>query len=236
MYQGVSLPIIGYRKNGRPIRPIMGAEDGGDAGDAAAEALLAAAVADAAGSTETAPVGDQGFPANTPWQDMTPGQQVNYWKFQARKHENTAKSRADYDDLKAKAARADALDRELMSDAEKKVAAATDAANAAASEKYAPLLVKAEFRAAAAGRLDADKIDTVLAPLNMAHFLTTTGEVDTDKVTAFVDSIAPATGNGNNGTTKLGPSSHGLGQRQPGAAKATVASGAELYASRHPAK
>lgn len=213
--------------------------------DAAAQALLANAITTppppVAPATATAPVAPtatadpDGFPANTPWRDMTQAQQVEYWKHQSRKHENVANARSDYDDLKTKAARADALDLELMSDAEKKVAEATTKAAADAQAKFTPMLVKAEFKAASAGRIDADRIDNLLAPLNMAHFLTPAGDVDTDKVSAFVDSIAPATG-GSNGTTKLGPSSHGQGQRNANAAKATVASGADLYASRHPQK
>src|SRR5215218_296038 len=55
-----------------------------------------------------------GFPADTPVTEMTTEQQAAYWKHQSRKHEERARSREDYDDLKAKAAKLEKLERQSL--------------------------------------------------------------------------------------------------------------------------
>lgn len=178
-----------------------------------------------------------GFPANTPWQDMTPAEQVSYWQHQSRRHEDRVKAIGltpeQVKDLRDKAARHDALEREMMSDKDKAVAEATDRAKADAYATVIPKLVAAEFKAAAAGRIEAERLTTIIEPLDLAKFLTDSGDVDTEKVSRFVDGIAPAKGSDST-TTKLGPSAHGQGVRAgSSAAGASVASGRELYQQRH---
>jgi hypothetical protein len=175
--------------------------------------------------TPTPAPSDKGFPEDTPLSEMNGEQREAYWKHQARKHEQTAKNRADYDDLKAKAAKHDALERELMSDKDKAVAQAKDDADAAARNAYAPKLVAAEFKAAAAGRIPADRLATIIEPLDLAKFLDTAGDVDTDKVSKFVDGIAPTT------PEQRGPTSQGAGRRDS-VTGASVASGRELFLAR----
>jgi hypothetical protein len=172
--------------------------------------------------------GVNGFPADTAVAEMTVEQQAAYWKTQSRKHEGVAKSRADYDSLKEKAQRHDELEQELMSDKDRAVADAKKAAAVEATSTYMPRLVSAEFRAAAAGRIEPERLSTILEPLDMSKFLTDNGDVDTDKVTAFVNGIAPVTGAGTRTPPPAGPTSRGLGQRS-GSAAASVASGRELY-------
>jgi hypothetical protein len=116
--------------------------------------------------------------------------EVDKWKTLAQKHEGRAKANADA------ARELERVRREAMSDQERAVAEAVDAAKAAtAAEVIARLgtsLVRAEIRAAAAGRLSDDQLDTVTAQLNVAGFLAEDGQVDRAAVTRFVDALVPA--------------------------------------------
>lgn len=191
-----------------------------DPADAAAAAAKAAADAAAAAATSEP---TNGFPEKTPVADMTPEQQVAYWKHQARKHEDRNRGTADYDAIKAER---DRLKAETQTDAEKAIEEArreaTEAGRKAAVAESLPRIVQAEFRAAAAGRIPADRLATVLEPLDLTKFLTADGsEVDTDKVTQFVDGIAPA------GSTTW--PDMGQGQHGSGSGKATVSSAKADY-------
>jgi hypothetical protein len=231
--------LLGYRKNGAPIYTIAGAEDGGQPVATAEPATTPPATATV---TPTAPAPtDPGFPPNTPLEQMNGDQREAYWRFQARKHEGRVKALngltpEQLADLQDKATKHDALERELMSDKDKAIAEAKDNTAADVAAQFVPRLVNAELKAAAALKgVPAESLSTALEYVDAAKFLDAKGEdVDTDKVAAFVESIAPATGTST--TSRLGPTSHGLGARQPGNTKATVATGAELYASRHPQK
>lgn len=212
----------------------------GDTGGAAGTADTGGAGTGAAGQGATNDSGtgtEPEFPPNTPVAEMNDKQAAAYWKFQSRKHETTAKSRADYEALKAKAAQYDALEQaskteheRALDDAKKEAKAEGEAAAAMA---LLPQLVKAEFKAAAAGRivdaegrLDTKRLDALLEPLDMSRFVTDNGEVDTAKVLAFVDTAAPTNGKAN-GFPDLGQ-----GRRQ-GAPEPSVASGQALYDQRH---
>jgi alanyl-tRNA synthetase len=144
---------------------------------------------------------------------MTTAQQVAYWKHYARKHEQTAKDRGDYDDLKSKADQFDQLQAESQTENEKKV---TQAKIDGRNEMLAPL-VNAEFRAAAAGRLEPDRLTAILEPLDMSKFLTSKGEVDQAKVKQFIDGVAPATGGGKGGGPDMGQGRQGGGTKLTGA-------------------
>jgi hypothetical protein len=185
---------------------------------------------------------DLGFPADTPTAEMTGEQREAYWKHQAKQHETAWKKRAGdltpekLQELRDKAKKHDELEYELGSDKEKAVADAKRDATAAATSTYLPRLVSAEFRAEAAGRIAPERLATILEPLDMSKFLTSDGDVDTAKVSAFVNGIAPDTGAGNpTPPRKPGPSSTGQGNRG-GSASPSVASGRELYLARHPRK
>lgn len=137
------------------------------------------------------PTPDKGFPAETPVAEMTVVQQAAYWKFQARKHEQTARDRGDYDDLKAKAAEADRLRQERETEAEKQVREAREQARAEALRESAPRLVAAEFRAALSGRLSDDQRDALIEDINPDRYLNADGTVDIAKVRERADKIAP---------------------------------------------
>ncbi len=171
------------------------------------------------------------YPPNTPVNEMTVEEQVAYWKAQSRKHENTVRARSDYDDLKTKAKERDDLVAANATEQERAVAAAKAEGRSEAMRAAGPRLVEAHFMAAAAGRLDEDRVRAILEPLNADHFLTDSGDVDTAKVTTYVNGIAPVMGTGK--PPAVGPSSRGQGQRNSSASP-SVASGRDRYAQRHP--
>lgn len=99
---------------------------------------------------------------------------------------------ADYDDLKAKAGKLDDVERERESETEKARREAVEQAEAAAIAKVRPRLVAAEFRAAAAGRIDAERLATLTEDIDFSKYVDEkTGEVDVEKVTKKVEAWAP---------------------------------------------
>jgi hypothetical protein len=166
---------------------------------------------------------------------MTVEQQAAYWRTQARKHEDRVKAVGltpeQVKELRDKATKHDALERELMSDKDKAVAEARESARREARAEVLPALVAAEFRAAAGNRIESARLATILEPLDLSKFLTDNGEVDTDKVTAYVNGVAPGTGTGLQQPPR-GPSASGQGRRDS-SAQPSVASGRERYAQRH---
>jgi hypothetical protein len=221
---------IGHRANGAPIWPIFGAED--DPANPVPPPAADPPPAD--------PPADPGFPANTPLEQMNVEQREAYWKDKARKHEDRNKAFGkltpeELADLRSKAEKHDELELELGTEADKKAAEARKAASAEADARYQPLLVQAKFEAAAAGRIEPEKLATILEPLDLSKFLTTDGTPDADKVRAYVDGIAPAMGTPP--PPRTGPSSNGMGNRgksTPGVG--SVAAGRDLYAETHPKK
>lgn len=223
--------------NGRPVWPILG---GDESDDAAAQAAAKAASDAAAAEAAAAAANDKGFPENTAVADMDAAQQAAYWKFQSRKHEsrNAALGNLTTEqltELRTKAQRADELELTLGTDTERAVASAKQQALAEAQAQYQPMLVKAHFLAAAAGRVDADKLATILEPLDLSKFLAADGTPDTAKVAAYVDGIAPA--KGTEPITPKGPTSLGSGRRGgTPTAGVSAAAGRDLWAQMHPEK
>jgi hypothetical protein len=176
--------------------------------------------------------GDLGFPKETPIAQMTAEQQAAYWKHQARKHESRVNAIGDVEKLRADSAELERIRREGMSDNDKALADARAEADAAARAderaKGTTKIFAATFRAAIAGRIEAEKVSGLIEPLNPQHFLTSEGEVDTDKVQQYVDGIAPA------GTKKWPDMGQG---RRGGSQKSTgVGSGKSLFEERHQTK
>ncbi|HEY9265499.1 MAG TPA: hypothetical protein VIQ11_12935 [Mycobacterium sp.] len=155
---------------------------------------------------------------------MTIEQQAAYWKHYSRQHEATAKSRADYDALKAKAEELDRYKAANATEHEKAVQAAAEAARAKVLEETTPLLVKAEFRVATQGRIAPEQLETVLAPIDLRWFMDANGNVDTGKVETYAASITPTP------ATPPPPAFPDLGQgRRAGATGPSVAAGKDLY-------
>ncbi len=98
---------------------------------------------------------------------------------------------ADYEDLKKKATELDKVKREQESETEKAVREAREEGLNAGRAEVRPTLVAAEFRAAAAGRIDADRLATLTDDIDMSRYLLDSGAVDVDKVAKKVDAWAP---------------------------------------------
>ncbi len=174
--------------------------------------------------------GETGYPAETKVSDMKPAEQAAYWKAQSRKHEGILKSLdgltpAALAELREKADQHDALNRELMSDRDRAVLEAREAAAAEANATFAPRLVQAEFRVAAAGRVDGERLAKILEPLDLTKFLAADGSVDQARVVAYVDDVAPAVvvPGKRNGPSPLGLGHYGAPAGIPGSQGAAEA-------------
>lgn len=105
--------------------------------------------------------------------------------------------KAERDRAKAAEKKAKELESELeeikrsqMTDQEKAIAEARAEARAEALAEAGSNIAAAEFKAAAAGRLDDDQLTTLLGSLDLKAFLTD-DKVDTDKIATFMDGFAP---------------------------------------------
>lgn len=128
------------------------------------------------------------------------------WKGLARKHEDRAKDNA------TAAEELEKLKAASLSDQEKAVAAARAEGHKEASDKLTEKLLRAEFKAAAAGKLPEGLVDAI----DVKRFLTEDGEPDTGAIAKFVeDNALPETG------TTTGVPDFGQGNRGP-AAKTTT--------------
>lgn len=173
-------------------------------------------------------VNEHGYPDRTPIADMTVEQQAAYWKHQSRKHESRVQGMQDYDAIKTELAE---LKAQSLTDSERAIEDAKKAATAEAEARVGALftsrLVDAEFRAASAGRVESDKLLTILDGIDRSKFLTASGDVDTDKVNQYVDGIAPPQAP----NTKRPDMGQGPRDRTPATG---FEAGREMYKSRRP--
>ncbi len=133
-----------------------------------------------------------GYPEHTPLEQMTPEQRESYWRAHARKWETIAKGRSDYDEVRARAQQYDALVASTQTEQQRAVSEAAANARREAMVQAGGQIVDAWVRAAAVNRLDDERVSALLTGLNRAAFVNAaTGEVDTDRVVAYVHSIAP---------------------------------------------
>lgn len=138
---------------------------------------------------------DKGFPDDTPLAEMTSEQREAYWKDKARKHERRATERADYDDLKAKAARLDELERANESAVDKAVREAREKAEADTRTAVRQETVQAMARMAlrAKGVKD-EEIASFVTETNLSAFVSDDGQVDDERLMARVDRYAGTAG------------------------------------------
>jgi len=200
------LRAVGIVK-GRPVWPILGGEE---SSDAAAQAAAAKAASDAAAKAAA-----DAAAAYTP-----PGSQADLDKIVESRLARERAKFADYDDVKAKAAKHDALEAQLASDGEKAVKAARDEEQGKVTGEWAPRVVRSEFKAAAKGVLSADQLTALLEDLDLSKYLTPKGDVDEEKVEKKVAAFAPA-GGGNGKTApprNLGQGNQQQAQPKPGEA------------------
>lgn len=95
-------------------------------------------------------------------------------------------------ELRKQAAEADKLRKERETETEKAIREAEERGRTAALAATAPRLVLAEMRAAAAGRIDPDRFDTLTEDLDLSKYLTDAGGVDLERVQRKVAAWAPA--------------------------------------------
>lgn len=179
---------------------------------------------------------DRGFPANTPVVEMTPEQQVAYWRTQARKHEDRVKERSDYDDLKAKAEELEQLRAASMTEQEKALAEAVEKARtearAEAVRELGATTVTTLFKSALEGRgKTAEQVEVLMKHFNAESFIVD-GQADTKTILSLADSIAgPVTGGGKGSGPDFGQGNRGQHGKASG-----VNAGAEMFAASRSGK
>lgn len=118
--------------------------------------------------------------------------EVERYKAIARRHENNAKAARAQSQENAEAARQlEELRRQQMSDAERAIEDARASGRAEALSAVGSQLVTAEFRVASAGRIDADRLDTLLGVVDLSKFLNPDASVNAEAVAEVVEGIAP---------------------------------------------
>ena len=137
-------------------------------------------------------------PARSEPQDepRTPGQKFNQADVDRIIDERIGRERKRHADetaeLRAQAAEVAKLRQERESDTERAVREAQQQARTEALAEIRPKLVLAEMRAAAAGRIDPDRLDDLTEDIDLGRYLTQDGAVDTERVRRKVDAWAPA--------------------------------------------
>lgn len=175
--------------NGRPVWPIMGGSEPAPAPTPAPEPSMTKYVP---------PASQEEFDAI-------------FEKRLARERTKLSSQYSDYEDLKTKAARADELENELGSEADKAAKKARDEERAKANSEFVPRVVKAEFKAAAKGVLTDDQLTALLEDLDLSKYVTDKGDADEEKIAKKVAAFAPAAGTG----TKTPPRQLGQGAQPP---------------------
>lgn len=102
------------------------------------------------------------------------------WQALARKNEERAKSNSQA------AKELEKVRAAAMTETEKAVAEAKAAGVAEAARQAGPRIVRAEFRAAAAGQVDKQTLDAYLEDVDLTKFLTDDGEPDIKAIEARI--------------------------------------------------
>lgn len=152
----------------------------------------AAATTDA--TTAVTTVADGQAPPDTGTEDLA--SEVEKWKTMARKHEERAKEGAA-----AKKELAD-LRKTSMSDKEREVAEAVEAAEARIRNEYGTRLASAELRAAAKD-IPVD-LDALLEGVDPGKFLDDAGQPDQAAIAAWVQKLTPEPPDPSTGSFDLG--------------------------------
>lgn len=172
---------------------------------------------------------EHGYPDATQVTDMAPEHQAAYWKHKARKWETNAKSRDDYDAIKAERDRLKqagmSADEKALDEAKQQAA---DAARADERAKFGKQLVQAKLEGALKGRIKDEQIAGIVGPLDHNYFLTADGGVDADKVSAYASGFGTAGPGGQDQWPDTGQ-----GKRGQDAPAKGVDAGRDLYISRH---
>lgn len=132
------------------------------------------------------PVTEEGAAVDpSPEGGSDPDAEIRKWRALARKHEDRAKANS------GAAKELEDLRKQSMTEQERAVEQAKADARTATLAEVGGKLAAAEIRAALTGRMDSDRVTALLEGLNPAVFLGEDGEVDTGKVSKWVDGVAP---------------------------------------------
>lgn len=171
----------------------------------------------------------KGYPANTKPEDMKPEEQAAYYREQARKHEDRNKAMLALtgnkygDDLKADLDELANLRKEKLTDQEKAVAEAKEAATTEVRAEFAPKLASMAFDVALAHVPEDDRAK-LIDSIDLSKFVDpSTGTVDTDKVKETAALLAPQPGKGTPARPDYG------GGKRTGGTSTGVGAGRELF-------
>jgi len=180
---------------------------------------------------------EHGFPDKTPWKQMKPEHQAAYWRHQSKRHETRANAVGDYDKVKAELDGLKAKHQTADEKAAEEAKTQTEqAARADERAKLAPKLVAAEFKTVAAGHMPTEQVEALIAGVHAPNFLTADGEVDTDKVTEFLEPFMQDD-DGDDEDSKRKKKWPDMGQGRRSNKKSTgVGAGRDLYSDRHSKK
>ena len=201
--------------------------DSGAAGSGAGSGTGGNAGGSGAGGTGN---GSNGFPENTPLEQMDATQREAYWKHYARHHEARANARADYDEQKKLADQFREQQRQEMTPNQLAIDEAKETGRREALESSNAEQVSNLLRVSLEARgKSGDELTTLVAAANPAAFITD-GKVDAAKVSTYAATLSPASQNGGQG----GGRAADLGQgRREGGGKPSVTAGRDLFADRN---
>jgi hypothetical protein len=137
--------------------------------------------------------GADGYPENTPVQQMNAEQQAAYWRHYARRNEDRLKQMGDYAQLKEQAEAYQKYLLDSQTEQQKAIAEAEQRGRKTALAEAGGHMVEAYVRASAAGRMSEEQVSTLLQGLDRNRFVNpATGQVDAQMVQGYISMLAPA--------------------------------------------
>ena len=220
-HTGARLRAVGVLPSGRIVWPILGASPDDDGG---------AGGGDGGGGGDEGGESGKGFPANTPVHEMTAEQQAAYWKDKSQLHEGRNKDLLKItggkfgDELKAELSELGTLRDKDKTDSERAIEEAKNTAKAEVRKELGTDAARMAFEFALGHDPEKNDQSDLIDTLDLTKVLTDDGKVDTAKVRAIVNKIAP-TGKGKGGTAQ--DADFGAGRRGGQSGKAGIAGTSE---------
>lgn len=152
---------------------------------------------DAPDAPDTPEMTSHGFPKKTPVEDMTPDQQVAYWKYHARKHETAVKAYGGKtpQQIAELESQLTTLQTERMSAEEKAIAdavsKATEATRAEVAQEWQGKYQHARVEAIAGRFLEEEdgSLESFMAIVDTSKFLGKDGDIDKDVLVGHLTAI-----------------------------------------------
>lgn len=139
----------------------------------------------------------QPFNPGVPWRELPLEDQVAYWQSQSKKHEGRQLAAlglkpGELEQLRAAATERDKLVAATRTDAERAAVDAEQRGYQKALAEVGTKLVDAHMRVEIGSRMTTEQISGLLENLDLRRFQTDAGDVDAEKVKAFVATVLPA--------------------------------------------